>query len=55
MKRANVRSAWVTGERSRHFDDDASGTGVERANAAGREWAALTAGHHIFRVMVDKP
>jgi hypothetical protein len=54
MKRADFRSAWVNGEASQHFDDDASGTGIERANAAGREWAALTIDHHIFRVMADK-
>jgi hypothetical protein len=54
MKRESIRTAWVTGSPSRHFDDDDAGTGVAHAEAAGHDWAALTVDHHIYRIMVDK-
>jgi hypothetical protein len=52
MERSGPRSDWFHGKDTEHFDDDQSGTAVERARVAGDEWRGQDPDHHDFKIVV---
>jgi hypothetical protein len=52
MERSGPRSDWFHGKDTEHFDDDQSGTAVERARVAGDEWRGEDPDHYDFKIVV---